>query len=116
MHFSKTAFLAGLMGVCAAINGQPVPESARASRPLQVLIVGGGSSHDYETWFNKEDSKTLTMQGRMKPVYTAKPDDVALLAQAADVIYLSNNQPIPKEAQGAIFDHGKKGKGLVLVH
>ncbi len=36
------------------------PKSATAAHDnIRVLIVGGGSSHDFNRWFNTEDSKTL---------------------------------------------------------
>lgn len=84
---------------------------------VRVLITGGGSSHDFDTWFNKADTAILTVPGKTSVNYT---DDMNLIAPALknlDVLYLSNNQPIkdPAARQG-ILDFASAGKGLLLVH
>jgi type 1 glutamine amidotransferase len=80
-----------------------------------VLIVGGGSSHDFERWFNREDSKTLSAAAAVR--YTDKPDEVTAALKDLDVLYLSLNQPMkdPALRQG-IFNFADSGKGLLLVH
>jgi putative membrane-bound dehydrogenase-like protein len=83
---------------------------------IKVLIVGGGSSHDFNKWFNEADKATLSEGGLASVQYT---DDTSLILPALkkiDVLYLSNNQPIPADAHKAIFDFVASGKGLVLVH
>lgn len=85
--------------------------------PPNILIVGGGSSHDFDRWFNLEDSKTIAETGAMVR-YTDRPEHVGLLLPETDILYLSNNQPLPaSEAfRTSLFDFVKSGNGLLLVH
>src|SRR5204862_1984638 len=81
-----------------------------------VMIVGGGSSHDFDRWFNREDSKTLSAGGKATVKYTDKPDDILPALKDLDALYLSNNQPIKDAAlRKAIFDFADAGHGLLLV-
>src|SRR2546428_1732187 len=61
-----------------AADGSRKGQGADASsmKGNRVLIVGGGSSHDFDRWFNQEDSKILSAAGRATVTYTDKPDDV----------------------------------------
>ena len=90
---------------------QNSPESIR------VLIVGGGESHDFDTWFKEADSETLRGQGLATVTYTDNTDSIVDYISAVDVLYLTNNQPIADPAaRKAIFDFAEAGKGLVLGH
>src|SRR6185436_14668163 len=57
----------------AAATTTPLP-------PLKIdattLIVGGGSSHNFDRWFNKEDSETLT-KAFANVAYTDQPALIA---------------------------------------
>ncbi|WPP50781.1 ThuA domain-containing protein [Catalinimonas niigatensis] len=84
---------------------------------IRVLMVGGGSSHDFDRWYKQEDVKTLE-KGKFANVrYTDHTDSIAHYLPETDVLYLTNNQPIadPK-VRKAIFDFVASGKGLVLGH
>ncbi len=82
----------------------------------RVLIVGGGSSHDFERWFDQADSKTLQAAG-YDVEYTSQPSSILERLPKLDVLYLSNNQPLPDPAlREAIFQFAHSGKGLLLVH
>ena len=82
----------------------------------RVLIVGGGSSHDFDKWFNQSDSATLRAAGA-KVKYTDQPEEILSALKNLDVLYLSNNQPMTNAAlRKAIFDFADAGKGLLLVH
>ena len=105
------------------IRAARVPASSGGGDPggdsgtVRVLIVGGGSSHDFDRWFNQEDSKILSAAGRATVTYTDKPDDILAALKGLDVLYLSNNQPMKDAAlRKAIFDFADAGKGLLLVH
>jgi putative membrane-bound dehydrogenase-like protein len=90
---------------------------ASAANTTRVLIVGGGSSHDFGRWFNEADSKTLSASGKSTVGYTDKPDAILSALKDLDVLYLSNNQPMTNAAlRKAIFDFADAGKGLLLVH
>jgi type 1 glutamine amidotransferase len=81
-----------------------------------VLIVGGGSSHDFNKWFNEVDSATLRANGDSVN-YTDKLEEVAAALKDVDVLYWCSNQPMDDEnLRKAIFDFANDGHGLVLVH
>ena len=81
----------------------------------QVLIVGGGSSHDFNRWFNQADSVTLGSKAKVS--YTEDISTVLPAMKNTDVLYLSNNKPMEDpELRKAIFAHADAGKGLLLVH
>lgn len=82
----------------------------------EVLIVGGHDDHDFDRWFNEEDSKIIEDTGA-NVSYTNDPN--AILPQLADldILYLSNNQPLlDPELQSSIHDFVDSGNGLLLVH
>lgn len=93
-------------------KGQAPVEAPKLEIPAsKILIVGGGSSHDFEKWFNKADSALL------KAAYTSNVAQVAPALPGVEVLYLSNNQPFPDPAtRKAILDHLDAGKGLILGH
>src|SRR5688500_13913208 len=120
-HSLKAGILAayGLVVMLQACSG---PKSTAAgsnagSNNIRVLIVGGGSSHDFNRWFNTEDSKTLTRDGLATVTYTGNTDSISYYLPSIDVLYLSNNQPI-KDAntRKQIFEFADAGKGLILGH
>ncbi len=80
------------------------------------VIVGGGSSHDFERWLGREDVATLEAALDVRATYTGIAGDVARLVSGADVVALANNQPLPAEARAALFEHVGSGGGLVVVH
>jgi type 1 glutamine amidotransferase len=96
-------------GLAPAVAPQ---ETAKLEIPAsKILIVGGGSSHDFEKWFNKADSKLLNA------AYTANVAQVAPALPEINVLYLSNNQPFPDPAtRKGIVDFLDAGKGLILGH
>jgi putative membrane-bound dehydrogenase-like protein len=101
----------------AAGGGEGRGEGASSASRTKVLIVGGGSSHDFDRWFNQEDVKTLGADGKAAVKYTDKPDDILPALKSLDVLYLSNNQPISAAAaRKGIFEFAESGKGLLLVH
>jgi uncharacterized protein len=96
-------------------SGKGLGAGVSASNTTRVLIVGGGSSHDFDRWFNQEDSKTLSAGAKVR--YTDKPDDILPALKDLDVLYLSHNQPMTNLAlRKAILDFADAGNGLLLVH
>ena len=91
-------------------------EPAAQTSTLQVLIVGGNASHDFERWFHQEDVETLQTENA-DVVYTEDPDGILPRLEDIDVLYLANNQPLPDTLlRQAIFDFADAGKGLLLAH
>jgi putative membrane-bound dehydrogenase-like protein len=109
------AFLA----ITAEVGGGSTPEKGQAPAPApkleipasKTLLVGGGSSHDFEKWFNKGDAALLGA------AYTSNPAQIAAALPEVNVLVLTNNQEIADPAaRKGIFDLVDAGKGLILVH
>lgn len=107
----------------AAAVSAPVPPTAAATLSaapkdsLRILIVGGGSSHDFQRFFNLADAATLRELPGAVVAYTENTDEIAAAAPFADVLYLSNNKPIGSAAsREAVMKHAQSGKGLLLIH
>jgi hypothetical protein len=89
--------------------------ASSASAP-RVLIVGGGSSHDFAQWFDAADAATLATIGAQVR-YTEDTGSILAALPEIDVLYLSNNQPLPDPAlRDAVFRHVAAGRGLVIGH
>ncbi|MCF0074595.1 ThuA domain-containing protein [Dyadobacter sp. CY261] len=86
-------------------------------KAIRVLLVGGGSSHDFDRWYKQEDVQTLQKGGLATVEYTSDPTTILPKLKDIDVLYLSNNQPIADEAtRKAIFAFVDAGKALILAH
>lgn len=84
--------------------------------PPVVLIVGGHDHHDFDQWFNEEDSAIIAETGASVS-YTDDPEAVLSQLPGLDILYLSNNQPLPDpELHRAIHDFVASGESLLLVH
>ncbi|MBI24217.1 MAG: hypothetical protein CMN05_11635 [Roseibacillus sp.] len=83
----------------------------------KILIVGGHASHDFDRWFNKEDTRTLEKDPPISIHYTDRPQDILPALDKIDVLYLSQNQKMADEKTNkAIEAFANRGGGLVLVH
>ena len=101
-------------------------EAASASLPakaepgvLRVLLAGGGSSHDFATWYDREDQAILNAAGGIISAYTTDPEVAAAQLPNADVfLFSSNDAAYPRsEAFRKAFDaFVARGGGLVLLH
>jgi type 1 glutamine amidotransferase len=97
-------------------SGDAITADSDAEARPEVLIVGGGSSHNFERWFNLEDSRILADAGA-NVRYTDDPEYIKELLPELDILYLSNNQSLPDpELRKAIFDFVESGNDLLLVH
>jgi type 1 glutamine amidotransferase len=86
-------------------------------KSIRVLIVGGGPSHDFNTWYRQADATTLRKGGFATVTYIDHPDSISFYLPQTDVLYLTNNQPINSlQARKAIIDFVNSGHGLVLGH
>ena len=82
-----------------------------------TLIVGGGTHHDFDRWFNREDTGILQASGKLAVSYTDQPEGIGALLPRLELLYLSNNKPITNAlVRKAIFDFADLGRGLLLVH
>jgi type 1 glutamine amidotransferase len=83
---------------------------------IRVLIVGGGTSHDFDHWYKQVDAATLERDNLCSVVYTSNTDSIPEYLKSADVLYLVTNQAIGDTSRRAIFDFVNAGKGLILGH
>ncbi|MDP6838515.1 MAG: ThuA domain-containing protein [Planctomycetota bacterium] len=93
------------------------PDVSLELSAVDVLLVGGGSSHDYGRWFDREDRASLEGHGLGRTLYTERVASLAQLPPTIGALVLSNNQPLSSAEQRAgLFDHVARGGGLLLLH
>jgi putative membrane-bound dehydrogenase-like protein len=105
-------------------TGEPRPaapgvgtESVEDLVGVNVLLLGGGSSHDFARWFDQEDRACLDALQVGKVAYTERTTHLASLPDSVGTLILSNNQPIAAGDQRSnLFSHVARGGGLVLLH
>lgn len=111
------SFLILLLGGVLFTNCKVNPGRAHQAQKIRTLMVGGGSSHDFNLWYRQADVATLRRDNFATVRYTDNTDSIAAYLPQTDVLYLANNQPIKDpQVRQAIFDFVKAGKGLVLGH
>ncbi len=88
------------------------PSSARP----HVVILGGGSSHDFEQSYGRTDAQTLRDAG-CEVVYTQSFADLARRLPWADtVIQASNQAPPDSTIRQALMEFVARGGGFVAAH
>jgi putative membrane-bound dehydrogenase-like protein len=98
----------------------PLPETKpivwAAGKP-KVLIIGGGSSHNFAQFFGEADSAILAAAG-FSVNYTEDRDQAAAEIGKADVAVISVNRQFfdTPAYRKALFDFAAAGKGLVMLH
>ncbi len=101
-------------------DGSPAAKATPAFKwggGIKTLLVGGGSSHDFDKWFNKADSAILSEGGKASVNYTDQPSVIAGALKDIDVLYQSSNQKMDdRELRKAIMDFADAGKGILFVH
>ncbi|MBK8181257.1 MAG: ThuA domain-containing protein [Planctomycetes bacterium] len=111
-HLSPTFF-----GLTAELAGAVRKTSVREVEPLDVLVVGGGSSHDFASFFRDVDLATLAAQGIASARYTEGTGELLSHLPMLKTLCLTNNQPLAGEAlRQALWKFFDGGGGLVLVH
>ena len=98
----------------------PLPETKPivwAAGKTKVLIIGGGSSHDFGRFFGGTDRATLEAAG-FSVNYTEDRDQAAAEIGTADVAVISVNRQFfdTPEYRKALFAFAAAGKGLVMLH
>jgi putative membrane-bound dehydrogenase-like protein len=93
----------------------PQPPAARPAKGPRVLLVGGGSSHDFVKFFGGTDKATLA------PVvgwvdFTQNANGVPPILDRVDVLVWSANQPVSSATCKALLDFADRGKGIVALH
>lgn len=123
-------------GIAAVINGKvitdeegtkaggpgdgplaPVTEPQWEAGKTRVLVIGGGSSHNFVSFFGTTDVATLKAAGYTVH-YTEDRDQATDLLAEADVAVISVNRKFFDTARyrKALFDRVNAGKGVVMLH
>ena len=111
---SFTFFFAAATSLAALAADAPTANPAGA--PLNVLIVGGGSSHNFTNWWGKVDLAFLNSLPGVKATYTEATDSIVPTLATTDVLYLANNKPFTNVlTRKAIMDFATSGKGGILL-
>jgi type 1 glutamine amidotransferase len=96
----------------------PVPQPPKSTDGLKgprVLLVGGGSSHDFVKFFGATDKAFLAdIAGWID--FTQNANGVPAIMKDLDVLVWSANQPIASETAKALTEWVNAGKPLVLLH
>jgi uncharacterized protein len=91
------------------------PKSADGLKGPRVLLVGGGSAHDFVKFFGATDKGFLAgIAGWVD--FTQNANGVPAIMKDLDVLVWSANQPIASETAKALTDWVNAGKPLVLLH
>ncbi len=124
---TTVAITAELPGAGGHSSAEPVKVASNApvapaksftwGKGTKVLLVGGGSSHDYTRFFNFADMATLKAAG-MTVNYTEDSAVTARELANVDVAVFSVNSKgfDTPELREALFKFVAQGKGLVLLH
>ena len=100
-------------------DGPLVPTTAPSweAGKTKVLVIGGGSSHNFAKFFGDTDVATLKAAGYTVH-YTEDRDQAADLLAEADVAVISVNRKFFDTARyrKALFDRVNAGKGVVMLH
>jgi type 1 glutamine amidotransferase len=99
------------------ISGETLPAKPQAGT-IRALLVGGGSSHDFETYFHMADSATLKATGGIVTAYTANAGEAIAQLTNADVLVFSANHASfgTPEFQKALNAFADAGHGVVICH
>ena len=111
------AILFFLFAMASAALAQAPSTEGAATAKTKVLIVGGGSSHDFEKWFHQADQRTLE-KGAATVKYTEESSQAVVLLPWADVLMMSTNKPgfDTPEFREALKKFADDGHGIVLLH
>ncbi len=100
-------------------DGPLVPASTPQWEPgkTKVLVIGGGSSHNFKDFFGTTDVATLKAAG-YSVHYTEDRDQAAAELSNADVAVISVNRKFFDTAayRKALFDFAAAGKGIIMLH
>jgi len=112
-----------LLALTAELPGapkRPESKSVAAAAPeratAKVVLVGGGSSHDFGRWFDREDRAILADVVNDDVIYTGSTKDLDKRLAGARVLVLSTNQPIAADDRRVIADFVDQGGGLLMLH
>jgi type 1 glutamine amidotransferase len=83
---------------------------------INVLSIGGGTSHEFGKWFNENDSACLAGTADCRVDYTEQTQNLPGEILKHDVIYLTANQPLDSLTRVSLTSFVDTGHGMVIVH
>jgi putative heme-binding domain-containing protein len=108
---------ATLLGAAPAAPERAAVAPVNWGAGVKALLIGGGTHHDYQRFFNLADVALLNAAGRITAAYREPQDLTAEIVRGADVLVISANKAFPDPAvRAAVMAHAEAGKGLVLLH
>jgi type 1 glutamine amidotransferase len=92
-----------------------VPQPPAKANGPRVLLVGGGSSHDFVKFFGATDKATLTPHTGWVD-FTQNANGVPAILDRVDVLVWSANQPVSASTRKALIDFANSGKAIIALH
>jgi len=93
----------------------PQPPATRPEKGPRVLLVGGGSSHDFVKFFGEADKAILAPQVGWVD-FTQNANGVPAILDRVDVLVWSANQPISSGTRQALMDYVNRGGSVIAYH
>ncbi len=93
----------------------PQPPATRPAKGPRVLLVGGGSSHDFVKFFGDADKAILAPHVGWVD-FTQNANGVPAILDRVDVLVWSANQPLSAATRKALIDYANSGKGIIALH
>jgi uncharacterized protein len=93
----------------------PQPPATRPAKGPRVLLVGGGSSHDFVKFFGGTDKATLAPEVGWVD-FTQNLNGIPAILDRIDVLVLSANQPISSATKKALIDYANGGGAIIALH
>ena len=93
-----------------------LPQPPVKADGMRILLVGGGSSHDFVKWYGGTDRATLAAQKPGWIDFTQNANGVPAILKDIDILGWSANQPVSSETCAALLDFAASGKGIVAMH
>ena len=99
------------------VPGQtPSAPAAPERSPAHVLILGGGTSHDFAKHYKDTDATTLTRSG-LSVQYTGSFQNLPAQLAGANTVIQASNQAAPDAAtRRTLMDFVANSGGLIAVH
>jgi len=123
LTLANVCLFIGLHFTVSTLAADPTPtgltrESVQWKEGARVLVVGGGSSHDFQKWFNKADLPIIQAAGKYAAYYTEDVGSATKELPGVDVLVSSTNKRgfDTPEFRAALFAFADSGKGIVLLH
>jgi type 1 glutamine amidotransferase len=115
---STCLVLLGLASSSFAAETDQPPAPLQWGAGLKILVVGGGSSHDFKKWFDTADVAILNSMGSVSVNYTESSAVTAKELPKVDVLVSSTNQKgfDTPDLREALMKFADSGKGIVLLH